>query len=555
MVTGVSKKPAAGRIMITAVLILQLSAGGLAAQEQNYEYYYRVYFTDKGINEYHSYAPADLLSERSLARRQRSGINVPDITDIPVSHEYIKDITNLGYTLHCTSRWMNTAVVKSVSPGDIGKMLGLEFVREVKCVKHPAGKNIHGDKLDFTVAQEDLPAWNRPIGMLNGPALHNSGLDGKGILIAVLDGGFFNADLISSADHLRKRGGIAGTWDFVLNDRFVYGYHTHGTAVLSVLAGKSDYFLAGSAPGADYLLFRTEESETEYPVEEDYWVAGAELADSLGADIISSSLGYTTFDDASMNYKYSSMDGKTALITRAALIASSKGMLVVNSAGNERNKEWKYIVAPADGEDVLAVGAVDANKIISSFSSAGPSYDGRIKPDVTAQGVSVPLQRYPTPVSEAGNGTSFSCPVISGLCACLMQAVPSASNYDILYTVRRTADRYLTPDSLYGYGIPDMVAALSLLQETSVMNPEDQSVVSPNPFTGHINITFRENPGKLTVEIITLSGNLVARHMYKDYVSRQLTIESLQNAGQGIYLIRLITPGGTYTHRVIKTTQ
>ncbi len=205
--------------------------------------------------------------------------------------------------------------------------------------------------------------------------------------------------------------------------------------------------IEGTAPGADFWLMRTEDTESEFPVEEDFWVAGAEFADSLGADIISSSLGYFAFDDPSMNYKYSDMDGNTAFITRAADIAASKGILPVNSAGNERDNAWIHIIAPSDGDTVLAVGAVDGNNSISVFSSAGPSYDRRIKPDVVAQGVSVPVQVNTSVVERAG-GTSFSCPVISGMCACIMQAVPEASDSDIIAALHSSSDRFLTPDSL-----------------------------------------------------------------------------------------------------------
>lgn len=550
MVTGLSLILEAGGRRISAALIL-LSVFFLTSQSQDFEYFYRIYFTDKGENEYLNYTPDDLFTERSLARRSKSGINVPEPTDIPVSKEYIETVSSLGYSHHSSSRWMNTALFRSVDPADTDKLLELEFVSDVKCVKRPAGKSSFEDKLDLTITEEEVLPYQIPVAMLNGTALHNSGFYGKGVLIAVLDGGFYNADLISSLFHLRRRGGIKAEYDLVMRNQFVYGYHTHGTAVLSIIAGRADQWLAGSAPEADFILLRTEDGNSEFPVEEDYWVAGAEMADSLGADIISSSLGYSVFDDPAMNYSYSSMDGNTTFITRAAEIAASKGILVVNSAGNERNKEWKYITAPSDGNNVLAAGAVGADRIISTFSSAGPSYDRRIKPDVTAQGVSVPLQRNPQMI-ETGSGTSFSCPVISGLCACLIEAVPAAANDDIIYAIRRSADRYLVPDSLYGYGIPDMTAALSLLQETFVSSPEKGSLVSPNPFTGNIEITFRENPERLNVEIITSSGRLVARHTYKDYVSRKLTVESLQNAAQGIYFIRLTTSAGTFTHKVIK---
>ena len=213
--------------------------------------------------------------------------------------------------------------------------------------------------------------------MINGYPIHDSGYDGKNVLIAVLDGGFMNADQISSLNGLRNRNGIKATYDFVKKNKTVYNSSTHGTAVLSVLAGNLPGLIEGTAPGADYLLLKTEDVESEFPCEEDFWAAGAEYADSAGADIISSSLGYFNFDDSTLNYKYSDLDGKTAFVTRVADIAASKGILVVNSAGNERNSFWKRIIFPSDGDSVIAVGAVDGNNTISSFSSAGPSADGQ----------------------------------------------------------------------------------------------------------------------------------------------------------------------------------
>ena len=207
-----------------------------------------------------------------------------------------------------------------------------------KLLKTPGKKNNFNDKLDFKIEQADLPPFDRPVTMVNGNPLHNSGYDGKNILIAVLDGGFINADQISSLNGLRNRNGIKTTYDFVKKNNSVYNSSSHGTAVLSVLAGKITGQIEGTAPGADYLLLKTEDVESEFPCEEDFWAAGAEFADSSGADIISSSLGYFNFDDPTLNYKYSDLDGNTAFVTRVADIAASKGILVVNSAGNERTQ-------------------------------------------------------------------------------------------------------------------------------------------------------------------------------------------------------------------------
>jgi len=296
---------------------------------------------------------------------------------------------------------------------------------------------------------------------------------------------------------------------------------------------------------------RSEDTGSEFPVEEDFWAAAAEFADSLGADIISSSLGYCTFDDPLMDYKFSDMDGNRTFITQAADIAASKGILVVNSAGNERNKTWIRIIAPSDGDSVLAIGAVDGYGSISAFSSAGPSYDRQIKPDVVSQGVSVPVQVQAS-IIDRSSGTSFSCPIISGMCACIMQAVPVAVNSEIISALHSASDRFLKPDSLYGYGIPDIAEVINRLQDKYIRKPGDRSEVSPNPFKDELKVTFREVPGQLRFEIYDINGKLVMKRDYRDYISRTLVLDEFPDLRKGIYFVRLITPGGTFIHKVIK---
>jgi serine protease AprX len=520
-------------------------------QAPSYQWYYRVYFRDKGANVPENYSGGDLLSARAIERRQKAGILMPDFRDIPVSSDYLDEISSRGFILHCKSRWMNTALFKTETLTDISILLDLSFVSDVKIVKKPITKSTSSDKLRISAESAENIPYDRPISMVNGSPLHNSGFDGKGILIAVLDGGFTNANYISSLAELRSRKGIIATYDFLKKNEFVYGFHNHGTAVLSVLAGKINGELAGTAPGANYLLLKTEDVLSEFPCEEDFWAAGAEFADSAGADIISSSLGYFNFDDPAMDYKFSDLDGNTAFITRIADIAASKGILVVNSAGNERENEWKHIICPADGDSVIAVGAVDGNNYISTFSSAGPSFDRRIKPDNCAMGVSVPLQTDINSVIRA-NGTSFSCPVLSGMAACLLQAVPRSINADVIEALHISADRYNTPDSLYGYGIPDMITALLKLQEKYVRLPDDATSVSPNPSSGDIEIVFNEPPQNMSVEIISLSGRILYRHYFTGYAGSTLILTELKNKEQGIYLLRLITGSGITVHKIIK---
>jgi serine protease AprX len=541
------------KIFLFLLFLLTCLSGGteLSAQVITYNYFYRVSFKDKGMLTPAGFSPAELLSQRAVNRRLKAGIPVPVYSDMPVNRDYISQVISKGFTLHCTSKWMNTGLFKTRDTEDINLILDLPFVSDVKIVKKPAAKSSYADKLDFSVQTADLPPFDRPLTMLNGQSLHNSGYDGTGILIAVLDGGFLKADLISSLAGLRARGGIKGTHDFVLNSTNVYSYHNHGTAVLSVLAGITPGIIEGTAPGADFWLLRTEDTSSEFPVEEDFWAAGAEFADSIGADIISSSLGYYSFDDPSMNYKYSDMDGNTAFVSRAADYAASKGILVVNSAGNERTTAWKRIIAPSDGDSVVAAGAVDGYNVISSFSSAGPSADGRIKPDNSTQGVSVTVQTLETTFARA-NGTSFSCPVLSGMCACVMQAVPNALNTDIIDALHKKGDRFNTPDSLYGYGIPDMADVVIMLEDRFVTKPAAETSIGPNPFTGDINITFKRVPATLKLIIYNSSGQAILYRVYKEYIGMTLKISDMQDKQQGIYFISLITSNGTFTHKVIK---
>lgn len=533
-------------LFLSMILLLPVTVHSQAAG-----YYYRVYFRDKGNYEINDFQPLQLLSERAVERRQKEQIDILDYRDLPVFITYLNELSSGGLTLHCTSKWMNTALFKTSSAANIDSLLALPFISDIKTVKIPGRKNTGEDKLDFILNESSDDSYDRPITMLNGYSLHNQGYSGNGILIAVLDGGFDNAEEISSLNDLRNRNGIKATYDFVNNSEFVYNSSTHGTAVLSVLAGRLPFTIEGTAQEADYLLLKSEDVSSEFPCEEDYWAAAAEYADSSGADIITSSLGYSTFDDPAMSYKYSDLDGNKAFVTIAADIAASKGIMVFNSAGNERNKSWKRIICPADGDSVIAVGAVDGNNLISAFSSAGPAYDRRIKPDNSAMGVAVPVQTSATTTSKA-NGTSFSCPVLSGMTACLMQSFPKAKNSDIIKVLRESSDRFSSPDSLYGYGIPDMGAALLRLEDMYLLKPEGLSVALPNPTTGEFEIIFREPYESIVIEIFTTSGRIIWKREIEPFAGRVLKIDELANREQGLYIIRISTPTTKIIHKVIK---
>lgn len=524
-----------------------------APPADNELWFYRVWFNEKSSGT-EDYFPEDLLSPAAIARREKYNIPLLDESDIPVSRQHIITLSHLGLGLRCTSKWLNTALFAAASPKDIEALEEYYFIDSIQLVRHPSDPVKRSNNKYGITEPLAGPVPSDPRVPLNGTVLHQSGLTGKNVIIAVLDAGFANADEIESLLHLRQRGGIIATRDFVNGTSHVYDYHTHGTSVLSILAGSLPGIISGTAPGADYLLLRTEDDESEFPVEEDYWVAAAEYADSAGADIITSSLGYFTFDDPAMNYSFSDMNGDMPFITRGADRAASKGILVVNSAGNERNKEWKRIIAPSDGDSVLCVGAIRFDLSISDFSSAGYSSDRQVKPDVVAPGVAVPIQPEPG-LWYSGSGTSFSCPVISGMCASLMQAVPRASPAEVIDALHRSSDRYSQPDSLYGYGLPDFLNTLRLLEEKHTVMPSELVTAGPNPFTNEILFWFREPPGRLRITVTGANGKRVMEMNYPVFVARSFRVEGLDHLGQGIYLVKVTTQLGERVFKMIRVSR
>ncbi len=544
------------RPLILTVLFLFLSYGSTCTgAEEGYDgtplYFYRIWFTDKGDAGVGDFTAENLLSPDAIARREKCGVAPLTLSDLPVNTDYIIAVTQRGLTFRYASKWMNTALFTSASKIETGLLSDLPFVKKVQLVKNPAEpvKRL-GDKYGVTGPANISVAYDPGV-PLNGVPLHQSGFTGKNITIAVLDAGFVNADIIQSLEPLRRRGGIIATRDFVAGSDFVYGYHTHGTSVLSILAGSLPGYISGTAPGADYLLLRTEDDASEFPVEEDYWAAAAEYADSAGADIISSSLGYSKFDNPSMDYTFSQLDGNTAFITRAADAAASKGILVVSSAGNERATAWVRILAPSDGDSVLCVGAVNQDLTISYFSSAGYSSDGRVKPDVVAPGVNLPIQFRPDTVNT-GSGTSFSCPVISGLCASLMQAVPGATAAEVITALQESSDRFNHPDALYGYGLPDFLATLKKLEDIHTFKPEAIMTAGPNPFFDDISLWFRDSPGRLSVSVTDISGRLVLRKDYPVYAGRSFTIDGSGMTGHGLFFVKVVTDTGEKVFKMVR---
>lgn len=444
-------------------------------------YIYRYYLTDKQPTTYTLEKPQRFLSRKSLERRQRQGLSV-DSTDLPVPRQYVRHFYTDDTQVLGTSRWQNTVLVRSADTTVLGRLARLPIVRRACCV-YIAPDSVDKEEYIRWNVHDHFNRWdsvkNDPYGMsrqqvemLGGVRMHEAGFKGRGITVAILDGGFQNFNRIPALMQAR----VLGVRDFVTpantptlspddmprNNSF--HLIDHGTRVFSAMAANAPEVSIGTAPEASFWLLRSEDNDTEQPVEEDYWTMAAEFADSVGADIINSSLGYYEYDDGLPSYRLRDLDGQTSFVSRSASMLAGKGIILCNSAGNSGMGKWKKIGVPADALDILTIGAVDADGLLAPFSSIGPSQDGRVKPDVVARGSNAAL------ISGRGTlvhsmGTSFSTPITCGMVACLWQALPALSARQIMELVRQSASQHEAPDNLFGYGVPDFWKAYNLGRE------------------------------------------------------------------------------------------
>jgi subtilisin family serine protease len=540
------------RIIFLFILLISTLSPDSVAQS-----FFWVGFSDKPSSGYSLSRPLEFLSPRSVQRRTQQHILLSE-SDLPVCKVYIDSVLKIGGVLIHSSKWLNGVTVQLKNDSLANRIGKLGFVREMQMTKPGTATKSATRKFD-----EDLSPANGidtsyygmsvyQVGQLNGQFLHNNGYKGKGMLIAILDAGFYHVNLLPAFDSLRFKGRIAGTRDFVNPSSNIYEENTHGMMVLSTMGGNVPGQLIGTAPEATYWLIRSEDASTEYLIEEDNWVAAAEFADSLGADVINSSLGYYVFDNAGMNHTYADMNGKTTRVARGANMAVSKGILVFASAGNEGNKTWHYLITPSDGDSVIAVAAVDKNGIKAAFSSFGPAPDGNVKPDLAAMGQSTALESYTGQVG-LGSGTSFSSPVLAGIAACLWQANPQSTASMVKNALIRSGSQYQKPDSLLGYGIPNMLVASTLLSKSSFVTGLTVSewMVFPNPF--HTSFTFFSSGttgSGTTAEINDISGKMVLKTHFPGPGPYQLDATNLP---PGIFFLKLSTPKGTEVHKIIKT--
>ncbi len=444
---------------------------------------YWIYLTDKSGSPFTKTNPSAYLSQRAIDRRERYHIGI-SASDLPVSTLYLEQLRNTGIVPVVTSRWLN-AVSAYLTDEQIAEISALPFVKDITRVKKYSIEDKDAQPLQIaafykTGAVTDIEGVygfaETQITQINLDTVLELGFTGDSMVIAVIDAGFLSADTAALFQSFWDKEQILGYYNFPDHNDQVFNITSgiHGSWVMSVIGGDIPDAFSGSSPDAKFYLFRTEVAENEHVVEEDYWLAAAERADSVGADVINSSLGYTTFDDGIGDHTYADLNGNTSVVTNAADMAAQKGILVCNSAGNEGDNDWHYVSMPSDGDSVFSIGAVNSSGLHAAFSGFGPTSDGRIKPNVVALGEGSAVLN---PDGTYGwlNGTSFSSPLMAGACASLWQAFPAKNNMEIIDAVERSAHLYFTPNDSMGYGIPNFGIAYEILKAETVDTIIDDS--------------------------------------------------------------------------------
>lgn len=545
-----------------------------------YEYKYWVIFEDKVGTPFSVDQPNAFLSERAIERRLRQNIPITN-QDLPVSPSYIKNIEDLAYTVGETSRWFNalsitfsdTMEVPNADHPLLQTLLSLDFVKEVKLLSTLSTESGKTQENKFETEESLILSESLILGeeseayfaesvdqilMLNGDVLHLNGYDGDGILIAVFDSGFSQMEEREAYHHIFNTDRFKGGFDLVEMDGDVFNNSsTHGGLVFSAMAGRIPGSYVGTAPNADYMLFITEATAYEQRIEEVNWVRAAEIADSSGADIITTSLAYADFFSPDVfDYSHEDLDGNTAIITRAADMAASKGILVVASAGNEGNDTWGFSAFPGDADSILSVGSVTIDEEYSAFSSFGPTTDGRVKPEVVAMGSGTSLINPRTGDILNSSGTSFSAPIIAGMAASLWESKPNTSAWDLRQVILESAAQYANPDDLLGYGLPNFQLAFEQLNERELYFGDETFWVYPNPFESILTVFYRANfTGELGIHIFDSGGRGLIQKKLSVLDNGFYTIplnKSFAAFPSGIYFVQLTTPDGVEVLPVIR---
>lgn len=540
--------------ILKPLILVLLMCFSVSLKAVSTNYYFYVQFSDKNNTPFSLTNPSQYLSQRAIDRRASFAINL-DSTDLPVNPSYLQQVGNLGITIHSKSKWMNGATVLLE---DSSKMSLVRILPFVKWVQY-TGKNVPPTLVSPSKIKAE-PTFeygtaNTQISQISGKFLHDNGYRGKNIHVGVIDAGFMNVNINHAFDSLRFQGRLLGTKDIINPNSNFYDEDAHGANVLSIMAGNLQNQYLGTAPDASYWLIRTEYSPTEYLVETDFWCSGIEFADSVGVDVVNSSLGYYVFDDSSMSFSYADMNGNVSRASRAATLASKKGIIVVVSAGNEGNKSWHYIGSPADAHGIVTAGAIQADSSPSDFSSFGPSSDGRIKPEICAQGTSTSVVNT-SGIPAYGNGTSYSSPVLAGMMASYLQAAKKSSPpYNVetlIQNVFRSANLYNNPTAQMGYGIPNfeyaarnlpIFAAITELEVNKkfnlAFNYQNKSI--------HIWMMNRmETIGK-TIQLYSMTGKMI----FQIPMNETMTIIDASKFAKGIYAVCVLGKGNTETRKVL----
>jgi serine protease AprX len=514
-----------------------------------------VYFNDKPNAVTELNTPLNFLTQRALDRRTNQGIALTE-NDVPIHQAYIDAVTIAnGITVKAKSKWLNCLHIRG-SVDDINALTLLPFVNHVQFAdgslnsKRPMPRTIAPVNKEMDVLSNfNYGNSDNQIEMLNGQYLHQADYTGTGMIIAVLDSGFINVDSTAPFQRLFDNNLILGGYNFVSQNTNVYALHNHGTMTLSCMGGYVDGQLVGTAPDAQYYLFVTEDVTQENPVEESYWVQAAEEADRLGADVISTSLGYYQFDNPNYGHYYGEFTGDEAFASKGANIAFTKGMIVVASAGNSgaSPEPLNHIGVPAEANNVLAVGAVRGDETYAAFSSIGPSFDGRVKPDVMAKGQASVVANINGNVQTA-SGTSFSCPIMAGMITSFWQALPAFTNQQIIDLVKQSADRFADPTNQFGYGIPDFQLALNMALLSVEDNSAGRFLVYPNPVHDTLFISFPNGfqQAKLTFY------NALGQSVFEKSITDSEASVSLEHLNSGIYFYKIENNSFVQSGKIIK---
>ena len=557
---------------LVLILTFNLSLIACSLSSQTVYTRYWVGFTDKNNSPYSISNPTPYLSQRSINRRTNQGIAV-NTDDIPVNASYIQQVVSTGAVVIDRSRWFNGVIVKITNQSQIAAINALGCVQKMSPLARVRNENKlvpviqNNSSLTERVQSTQSDTFNYgasqgQVYQLNGQCLHNKGYNGTGMQIAVIDEGFYEAPNTSVFDSLWHNNQVISTHDFYLDDTLNY-YNSvlggHGTYVLSCMAAYLSGQMIGTAPKAKYYLLRSEIDSTEKVVEVYQWVSAIEYADSTGADVATSSLGYSQFLDTTQSFTWGDLNGRTAVASLSATMAARRGMIVCVAAGNEggctaasgptccvNNACWQKITVPADADSILTVGAVDGGGAYAFFSSTGNTADGRIKPDVVAQGVGTAIANNGGITN--GNGTSFATPTLAGLVACLWQGNPTKKNMEVIDAIKKSSSQYSHPDSLKGYGIPDFCVADQILKGNAGIQP-----VVNNLITNLCGNTDCE----LTVNVYDVSGRMVLSAQTKssqsntaDKIIQSLNLSSLEG---GMYLVRISSANSnSYTKKLVK---